>query len=114
MSHWETLASAPNDPLKRKMHWDDMEKTMTFVAEQDVTEILTMNKAFLNADRNSTSLWGSGEYVKVASIPEAVLERWYHEEGIDFWRQSEEDKARIVRKLNDGEYSHFRTAPGTI
>ena len=115
MSGWQSLTNDPSDPMKRKMKWDSVEKRMTIVTEQEnLQESLTMNKAFLNAERKSSALWNGSDYVKVASIPYEVLEKWYFEEGINFWRQSEEDKARISKKLNDGEYSYLRTAPGRI
>ena len=115
MSGWQTLSNNPGDPMKRKMKWDSMEKKMTVVSAQDnLEDCLVMNKAFLNAERKSSALWNGADYVKVASIPVQLLERWYIEEGINFWRQSEEDKARISKKLNDGEFSALRTAPGKI
>jgi len=115
MSGWQILANDPGDPMKRKMKFDDIEKKLTIVAEQDnIDDILVLNKAFLNADRKSSALWNGADYVKVASIPLELLERWKIEEGIDFWRQSSEDKARITKKLNDGNFSKLRTAPGNI
>tara|TARA_R110000751_G_C13589083_1_gene460802 strand:- start:161 stop:508 length:348 start_codon:yes stop_codon:yes gene_type:complete len=115
MSQWQTLKDDPGDPMKRKMKFDEMDKTLTIVSEQDnIGEILTMNKAFLNAERKSTALWNGGEYVKVAEIPYEILEKWSIEENINIWRGNDEDKAAIARKLNDGDYANFRTAPGKI
>mgnify|MGYP003141661903 FL=1 len=115
MSGWQILSNDRSDPMKRKMRWDSMENKMTVVSAQDnLEDCLAMNKAFLNAERKTNTLWNGASYVKVASIPLQLLERWYHEEGINFWRQSEEDRARISKKLNDGDYNRLRTAPGKI
>jgi len=112
---WQKLTEDPSDPMKRVMKFDEMTGVMTVQSEQDnLGDILTLNKAWLNAERKSSSLWNGGDYVKVASIPEQLLERWYHEEGINFWRNNEEDKARIMKKLNDGNYSQLRTAGGNL
>jgi hypothetical protein len=79
-----------------------------------MTDCLSLNKAFLNTDRASSSLWNGGDYVKVASIPLEIIERWYKEDGINFYRANDEDKARLIKKLNDGEYNKLRTAPGEL
>jgi len=113
-NNWQTLSDDPNDPMKRKMKFDDVEKKLVVRTEQDnIQDILAMNKAWKNAERKSSALWNGSDYVKVASIPLEVIEQW-HKEGINFYRQSDEDKARISMKLNDSEYSHLRTAPGRI
>ena len=115
MSQWQTLKDDPGDPMKRKMRWDDIDKTLTIVTEQNnIGDILTMNKAFLNADRATSSLWNGGEFVKVAEVPYELLEKWAIEENINIWRGNDDDKAAITKKLNDGEFAALRTAPGRM
>ena len=52
--------------------------------------------------------------MRVAQVPLALLEKWMVEDDIDFYRWNDDDKARIMRRLNDNDYSKLRTAPGRI
>ena len=101
--------------LKRRVKFDPSEGKVVFEASQpNIQDCIDLNVAWRNADRSTTSLWNGGEYVKVASIPLVLLEKWRNEEGIDFLRWNDDDKARVMQKLNDGNYGKLRTAPGSI
>ena len=118
-TRWEDFTFA-GSPIKRRIGFDSVEQKIVFESNQpNLQECLDMNRALANADRKSTRLWQPGDdeanYVKVASIPLHVLERWKVEEDIDFLRWNEDDKARITRRLNDfNEWGDLRTAPGQI
>ncbi len=119
--NWQ-LVSDPEDMLNRgslktKVKMESDGKTITTQYEQDedyIREMLEVNVALQNADRRSTSLWDNRNLVHVARIPEELILRWQIEEGINFYRCSEEDRARLFAKLNDGDYNRLRTAPGRI
>ena len=79
---------------------------------QDVEPILQANKRLMNANGSGTSsLWKKREWVMVAQIPLAQLDKWY-QQGINFFSGDTDDAKIIKRLLNDPEYSKLRTAPG--
>lgn len=101
--------------LKRKIKLDESEdKIVIQTFQPNLDDCLDLNVAWKNADRPTSSLWNGGDYVKVASIPLFLIEKWKNEEGIDFLRWNDDDKARVMKKLNDGDYGKLRTAPGAI
>lgn len=118
---WE-LMSDPEEmknrgSLRTKMKVETDGRTVTTQYDQDpeyIREMLELNTALNNADRRSTSLWDNRNLVHVARIPEELILKWQIEEGINFYRCNEEDRARLFAKLNDGEYQKLRTAPGHI
>lgn len=115
---WEDV-SLPDSAVRRRMrlNTDAGKHRIEMQTEQDCTELLSLNTAMKNADNSSGSLWDGRSMVKVAEIPLALLEKWRTEEGIDFLRWNDEDKARLMRKIRDpdvGEFSKLRTSPGRI
>jgi len=111
---WEDI-STPGTGVSRKMRLNTHGKhTIEFSVEQECEEILDINKALRNVDNSSGSLWNGQEWVRVAQIPVALIEKWAKEEDINFYRWNDEDKARIMRRLNDNSWSDLRTAPGRI
>lgn len=79
-------------------------------AVQDVSEIKRVNEMTRIANGSGTSsLWGKRHYVKIASIPLAVIDQWW-QKGIKF---TDPDSWPAIKKmLNDSEYEGLRTAPG--
>jgi hypothetical protein len=97
------------------MRWNPHGRgSVEFQTEMDCTDLLALNASLRNRDNFSGSLWAGRSMVHVASIPLAELERWQKEEDINIWRNSDEDKAKLMRKLNDPAYAGFRTAPGRV
>jgi hypothetical protein len=88
--------------------------TVEFRSEQDVTDILDINQALYNQDNFSGSLWDGNSMVLVAQIPYITLDQWAQEDDINFMRWNEEDKAKIIKRLNDPSWKKLRTAPGRI
>jgi hypothetical protein len=81
---------------------------------QDVGPILEANKRHMNAPRRSSRLHHNGLecWYRVATIPYIQIEKWM-QEGINFF--THEGFAHIVKnKLNDPDFSGFRTAPGRL
>lgn len=114
MSGWRDM-TPPNSSLRRSFKFNPSDNSYTIRTDQpNMVDCLSLNKAFLNTERASSSLWNGGDYVRVASIPLEIIEMWYKDEGINFYRANDEDKARLLKKLNDGEYNKLRTAPGVL
>lgn len=110
----ERVEPLPFDPIvgiRRRLGWDPSGRRLLVMGEQDCDEILAWNRALFNAERSSSSLWGGRSYVKVASIPNAVVEEW-HQRGVSIYKP--EGRAKILAWLSSNEYSHFRTAPGRL
>ncbi len=111
---WEDI-STPGYGIARHMRLNTTGKhSIEYKVEQDCEEILEINKALRNEDNFSGSLWAGRDYVHVAQIPLAMIEKWAIEDDINLLRWNDEDKAKIMRRLNDNEWSGLRTAPGRI
>ena len=109
---WQTISDGNPFSTKVKVHSNG---SFTIKNEQEnMTEILEVNKALANRERRSTSLWGNQDHVHVARIPEELIMKWQTEEGINFYRCNDEDRALLLAKLNDPAYSHLRTAGGRL
>lgn len=80
-----------------------------FVQTQDTTPILEMNKAMASHNDGYSP---TRELRRVASIPYVIIAKWLNEEGWDAMDPANHD--RLVRKLNDPDWAHLRTAPGTL
>jgi len=115
VSKWEDF-TFPGSPIKRQIGLDMTEhKIVTRSWQPNINECLEQNEKEYNAtvdgpfNRNGPDGW-----TKVASIPLWLLEQWRLEEGIDFYRFNEEDKAKLMKKLNDRDYLKLRTAKGNL
>lgn len=112
ISGWQTISEGNPFSTKIKVHTNG---TFTIKNEQEnMTEILEVNKALANREKRSTSLWGNQTSVHVARIPEELIMKWWVEEGINFYRCNDEDRARLLAKLNDSDYSNLRVAGGRL
>ncbi len=98
--------------IRRKIIPDITTGGIVVHSTQDTDEVLQWNKALLNAERSSSSLWGGSSWVRVASVPLILLEKWWREEGLNY--NDADDWAKIVGKLNNSDYSGLRTAPGVL
>ncbi len=98
--------------IRRKIIPDITAGGIVVESEQDTDEVLRWNKALLNAERSSSSLWGGSSWVRVASVPLILLEKWWKEEGLNY--NDKNDWPRIVGKLNSSDYAALRTAPGVL
>lgn len=110
----ERVEALPFDPIvgiRRRLGWDPAERKLLVLGEQHCDDILAWNRALYNAERSSSSLWGGRNYVKVASIPNAVIEHW-HQQGVSIY--TPDGRAKILAWLSSNEYSNFRTAPGRL
>lgn len=111
---WEDF-SLPDSPIRRSIGFDDdTHQIIVRSMQPGIEEILAANRDELLVDRTSSSLWGGRNYVKVASLPLWLIEQWRVEDGIDFLRWNAEDKARVMKRLNDRDFDRLRTAPGRI
>jgi hypothetical protein len=115
VSRWEDF-SFPGSPIRRQIGLDMSErKIVTRSWQPDMDKILESNEKKYNEtidgpyNRNGPDGW-----THVACIPLWLLEKWRVEEGIDFYRWNEDDKARLMQKLNDRDYLKLRTAKGKI
>ena len=80
-----------------------------FYSEQHTDPIIEMNKKMATANDGYTP---SREMRRVATIPVVQRYKWLIEEGWDCYDPEHAD--RLVKKLNDPEWAHLRTAPGRI
>jgi hypothetical protein len=111
---WEDV-SLPDSQIRRSMRINRHGRhAIEHHVTQECEEILEINKALLNEDNFSGSLWHGQSWIRVAQIPLAMLEKWMIEEDINFLRWNDDDKARIMRRLNDPSFRKLRTAPGRI
>jgi len=76
---------------------------------QDVSGILEDNKEAFNNYSANTKEGGMGR--RIASVPFVIVEQWL-KEGINVMNPSENDRVKMMAKLNSNEYQFLRTAPG--
>ena len=98
--------------IRRRVFMDAHEGKDRIVIEstQDVEPIIETNRMLMNEEGSGTSsLWKKRQWVRVASIPNTVLEQWM-QQGLNFYDPN--DWPIIKRLLNDREFDKFRTAPG--
>ncbi len=77
---------------------------------QDVEANLNANQREYNS-YGDYNRYGDKAQHKVASIPNAVAEKWLREEGFNIFTATD---AEIRRKLNDSDYKKLRTMPGRL
>ncbi len=111
---WEDISLKDSLITRRLRVNPHGKKPVEWHVEQDCQEILEMNRALRNEDNFSGSLWAGRDWVRVAQIPLVILEKWMYEDDINFYRWNDDDKARLMKRLNDPEWSGLRTAPGRI
>ena len=88
-------------------HGEDGQFTIETV--QDVSPILNANVAEMNSGNDGYT--PSRDLRKVASIPLIEVHRLL-QQGIDIFKEA--DWPKIAAKLDDPEWSKFRTSPGKI
>ncbi len=72
-------------------------------SQQDCDPILDRNKALQSEPQKSD--WGR----HIATIPNIVLLKWMHEEGVDVWRLRGDDFGKFIKKkLSDPDWRHLR------
>jgi hypothetical protein len=98
-----------HDPDSGTTVWfDPTDEGFNLTTEQDVAPILDRNKAL--AGGSGKEHW-KGDFRLEASIPNSILLKWAVEDGVPpDMVFSDEYASRIVRRLNDPDYRHFKTA----
>ena len=84
-----------------------------FASTQDVAPIVEQNKA---AQTHNDGYSESRELRRVASVPYAVILKWFNEEGWWFFDMDKDPAVakKVAQKLNSIEYRHLRTAEGSV
>lgn len=104
MSQRRLFKSDPDRKLK--IWWEDTDDGFLLRYEQDVEDILELNKAKQSAGRDyyaqDPELW------RVASIPVVVQMDWMTKYGIDIL--NEDHWPRVKKLLNSNEYRYLKTA----
>lgn len=78
-------------------------------AEQDVWDMLELNKSMFNANEG----WSWSRCMRrAASVPHILRLKWLWEEGWDAWNPDHQEQ--LDKKLNDPDYRYLRTAPGRL
>lgn len=94
-------------------YWRDTEDGAEIKSVTDVAPILERNKAMANHNDG----WSpSKELRRVGSIPFALIHKWLCEDGVNVLDAGHDPHAAayLMRKLNDPDYRHLRTAPGRL
>lgn len=112
---WEDF-TFEGSPIRRRIGFDEVEqKIVVDSIQDDINDVLAMNRSLANADRASTSLWRPGgfetNYVLVGKIPVWCVEKLW-QEGVRF--NDPDGMARIVSMMNSNEYSDWKVAPGRL
>jgi hypothetical protein len=104
--------------LRKLLHQDDERRITThfehdpytgksrILTEQDVEPLLDQNKARQTMG-NGPAMDSEGAMWHAAHIPDAVILKWWLEDGIDVYNKGH--IAAVKRKLDDSEWRHLRT-----
>ena len=103
----ETLVLDRDRVRRTDMHFDEVDKTITFNTVQDVGPMLEENKAKMNAYGDKLSLGKRGEWHHTASIPITVWEKWMKDTN----GAIEKDTKLLAAYLNNPDYKYFKVAP---
>jgi len=96
--------------IARRVYFQPSTDEVVIQSSQDVSAILSLNRALYNASRHTTKLQHS-EYVLVGRIPMILMDQW-QQMGLKYWLP---DDWKIIRgMLNSSEWSGLRTAPGQL
>lgn len=98
--------------IRRRVFLDvqDGRDKVVIESTQDYGEILAANKRAMSDEGSGTSsLWKNRQYVRIATIPNILIEQWM-KQGLSFYDPN--DWPILKRLINDSEYSDLRTAPG--
>lgn len=104
---WRPLTSSLGTNTKVKFGADGQAIIKTLGADAPV---LDHNKDLRGLDDRGWIMGGGVR--RVASIPAALIVKWFVEDGIDVFDPDHAD--RVMRKLNDPDYAYLRTAPGQL
>ena len=97
------------DGFFQRAHFDDAEERLVIQTIQDEKPIVDANKRMFNAGDGSSP---SRELQHVARIPNALVEKWLREEGINIFNKNH--WPAVIRKLNSSEYLWLRTSAGRL
>jgi len=106
----ETLVLDRDRVRRTDMHFDEVDKTITFNTVQDVGPMLEENKAKMNAYGDKLSLGKRGEWHHTASIPITVWEKWMKDTN----GAIEKDTKLLAAYLNNPDYKYFKVAPTNL
>lgn len=109
------VTSDPDEDVHEEMSYDPISRKIGFRYTQKGL------KNILDHNREEDANWGKSNpfkyalkhnWVKMASVPNAVLQMWSGEWGIpwsheDFW-------PKVTARLNNSEWGKVRTAPGEV
>lgn len=88
---------------------EDSDGSLIVHREADVESLLEANKALASSGDGYTP---SREMRRAASIPNAIVEKWRNEKGVNVYDPDHWPKVREL--LNSNEYLYLRTAPGRL
>ena len=88
-------------------YWDDASKTMTVRNRHDVTSILEANKRMANDSLDQR--FGGEMLHHIAEIPNAIIEKWLKEDGIDVFSDDPTMQRAVMRKLHDPDWRYLRS-----
>ena len=102
--------------LQSKLHFDESEKLFHVEHIGDVEPTMERNKAVYNghggwaSDRTGQSPGGMRHVAAISPLQLVMLLNM----GIDVFSQDPDQQKRLWRLLNDPDWRHLRTTPGTL
>lgn len=100
----------PHSGITEQYLWDDMTSKLTIRRYQDVDDTINANKEMFNQHSGAQYHDSIGVH-QVARIPIMLLEKWYREEGFNWYTASDADRRK---KLNDPDYRALLVRPGKL
>jgi len=112
MDGWRDFGKSATPGIKREWH-DDGEGGGVIRTSQDVAPIIDRNRAMANHNDGYSP---SRELRRAGTVPMLILYQWIAEAGLSDADPDYQDKLGklILSKLDDPDFSGFRTAPGRL
>lgn len=105
----ELLSYDPITGLRTWFDYDASTDTTELYYDQEVDDILELNKAMANDEDYSKNGIKQGWW-HIGSIPASLIMKWRVEEGIDVYNK--DHTKRVLAKLNDADFSRLKTTSG--
>lgn len=94
--------------VQERYSYDPMTGAVIIERYQECEPILEMNAEGAN------SFSGYSDFITpVANVPNALIEKWLTEEGLNFYDSEHYDHI-LKTKINSGDYTKLRCIPGKI
>src|SRR5687768_8650815 len=90
------------------MQYNHDNDSLTIKHEQDCTNIIEYNKRLVIAADHTQQI--KNDWIKYASVPNVVIEKWRREYGINFFTRDPDHCKKVMMMINSSDWSGVKTS----